>query len=120
MDPMEEWPAESEQPKRFSQDRLHGCDLCVLLVGFRRGYGPYGETRSITQMEYDAAVKLGVDVVPFMLMEDAPWPRKFDELDKDPEVRTWREQLKKCHGVESFGLETRSIDLTGPLVACNS
>lgn len=46
-------------------------------------------------MEYDAAVKQDVDIVPFMLAEDAPWPRKFDELDKDPWVRTWREQLRK-------------------------
>jgi hypothetical protein len=115
VDPMEEWSADSEEPKRFSQDRLSGCDLCLLLVAFRRGYIPEGETRSITQLEYDAAVKQGVDIVPFMLIEDAPWPRKFDELDKDPEVRTWREQLKKNHGVESFDLEPRSIDLTGTL-----
>lgn len=66
-------------------------------------------------MEYDTAVKQGVDIVPFMLAEDAPWPRKFDELDKDPEIRAWREQLKQRHGVESFGLEPRSIDLTGTL-----
>ena len=38
VDPMEEWPADSEEPKRFSQDRLSGCDLCVLLIAFRRGY----------------------------------------------------------------------------------
>ena len=48
VDPMEEWPADSEEPERFSQDRLQGCDLCVLLIAFRRGYVPYGETRSIT------------------------------------------------------------------------
>lgn len=115
VDPMEEWPADSEEPKQFSRDRFHECDLCVLLVAFRRGFVPDGETRSITQMEYDAAVKQGVDVVPFMLMEDAPWPRKFDELDKDPEIRVWREQLKQSHGVEPFGLDPRSIDLTGTL-----
>ena len=115
VDPMEEWSADSEEPKRFSQDRLSGCDLCVLLVAFRRGSVPEGDTRSITQMEYDTAVKQGVDIVPFMLAEDAPWPRKFDELDKDPDVRTWRELLKKNHGVESFSLEPRSINLTGTL-----
>ena len=115
VDPMEEWPGDSEEPKKFSQDRLSACDLCVLLIAFRRGSVPEGDTRSVTQMEYDAAVKQGVDIVPFMLTEDAPWPRKFDELDKDPEIRAWREQLKKSHGVESFGLEPRSIDLTGTL-----
>ena len=38
VDPMEEWSADSEEPKIFSQDRLHGCDLCVLLVVTSREY----------------------------------------------------------------------------------
>ena len=48
VDPMEEWPADSEEPKIFSQDRLHGCDLCLLLVAFRRGYVPEG-TREVSR-----------------------------------------------------------------------
>ncbi len=47
VDPMEDWPADGHEPKQFSQDRLHSCDLCVMLVAFRRGYVPEGETRSI-------------------------------------------------------------------------
>jgi hypothetical protein len=31
-------------------------------------------------MEYDSAVKQGIDILPFMLAEDTAWPRKFDEL----------------------------------------
>ncbi|MBS0152093.1 MAG: SUMF1/EgtB/PvdO family nonheme iron enzyme [Nitrospira sp.] len=115
VDPMENWTADSDEPKQFSQDRLNGCDLCVVLVAFRRGFVPDGETRSITQMEYDRAVKQGIDILPFVLAEDAAWPRKFDELDKDPEARIWREQLRKRHGVESFSLDPRSIDMTGAL-----
>ncbi|TKB61806.1 MAG: DUF4062 domain-containing protein [Nitrospira sp.] len=65
VDPMENWTAESDEPKKCSQDRLDGCDLCVLLVAFRRGYVPEGETLSITQMEYEAALKHGVDVLVF-------------------------------------------------------
>jgi hypothetical protein len=42
VDPMENWTADSDEPKKFSQERLKGCDLCVLLVGFRRGYVPDG------------------------------------------------------------------------------
>jgi len=115
VDPMEDWTADSDEPKKFSQARLDGCDLCVLLVAFRRGYVPDGETRSITQLEYDTAVKQGIDIVPFVLAEDTPWSRKFDELDKDPDIRTWREHLRRSHGVESFALDPRSIDLTGVL-----
>ena len=115
VDPMEDWTADSDEPKNFSQDRLNGCDLCVLLVAFRRGYVPDGETLSITQLEYEAAVKQGIDILPFMLDENAPWPRKFDELEKDPEIVKWRAELRKRHGVEPFGLEPRSIDMTGSL-----
>jgi hypothetical protein len=123
VDPMEDWPADSDEPKQFSQDRLHGCDLCLLLVAFRRGHVPDGETRSITQLEYDAAVKQGVDVLPLLLDEHAAWPRKFDarefdevnKLEKDTAIKQWREQLKKKHGVEPFSLDPHSIDLTGVL-----
>lgn len=115
VDPMEDWTADSDEPKNFSQDRLSGCDLCVVLVAFRRGYVPDGEMRSITQLEYDAAVKQGVDILPFLLEENAPWPRRFDELDKDSELKKWRNHLGDKHGREVFTLDPRSIDLTGAL-----
>lgn len=44
VDAMEDWAADSDEPKKFSQDRLAGCALCVLLVAFRRGHVPDGET----------------------------------------------------------------------------
>ena len=115
VDPMENWTADSDEPKKFSQNRLDGCDLCVLLVAFRRGFVPDGETRSITQMEYDTAVRAGIDILPFVLAEDEAWPRKFDELHKDPGIQIWRDQLRNSHGVESFSLDPRSIDMTGAL-----
>jgi formylglycine-generating enzyme required for sulfatase activity len=115
VDPMENWTADSDEPKNFSQDRLNGCDLCILLVAFRRGYVPDGETLSITQLEYEAAVKQGIDILPFMLDDEAPWRAKFDEREKDPEILKWRKDLEKRHGVERFGLEPRSIDMTGAL-----
>jgi Novel STAND NTPase 1/Domain of unknown function (DUF4062) len=115
VDPMEDWTADSDEPKKFSQDRLNGCDLCVLLVAFRRGHVSDGETLSITQLEYQAALKQGIDILPFMLDENAPWTRKFDELEKDPEIVKWRADLLKRHGVQPFGLDPRSIEMTGAL-----
>jgi len=115
--PMEDWVANSDEPKQFSQERLQGCDVCVLLVAFRRGYVPDGETRSITQLEYEAAVKKGIDILVFMLQDDALWSRKFDELDKDLELKTWREKLRASHGIEFFTHEPSSIDIGGALVA---
>jgi hypothetical protein len=87
----------------------------VLLVAFRRGYVPDDETRSITQLEYDAAVKQEIDILPFLLDENAAWPRKFDELEKDPELQAWRAYLGERHGRELFTLDPRSIEMIGAL-----
>ncbi len=64
VDPMEEWTADSDEPKVFSQERVDGCDICILLVARRRGHVPDGGTKSITQMEYEYAVKNDIDVLP--------------------------------------------------------
>src|SRR5262249_29971214 len=45
--------------------RLDGCDVCILLVAYRRGHIPEGETPSITQLEYAIADGLkAVDLEP--------------------------------------------------------
>jgi hypothetical protein len=115
VDPMEEWAAASDEPKKFSQERIEGCDLCVLMVAFRRGHVPEGEVLSVTQLEYQAARRLGLPVLVFMLAEDAPWPRKFDELEKDPGIKTWRAELREHHGVGTFLLAPESVEIAPAL-----
>jgi Domain of unknown function (DUF4062) len=116
VDPMEEWTAESDEPKKFSKERLAGCNFCVLLVALRRGYVPEGEHRSITQLEYQAALDEGMEILVYLLNENSPWPHRFVELEKDPGVREWRADLEKKHGREFFGLEPSSIEIA-PAVA---
>jgi hypothetical protein len=111
---MEDWTADAGEPRRFSVERLEGCDLCVLLVALRRGFVPPGETRSVTQIEYEAAVAGGIDVLPFLLDADAPWPRRFDQLDDD--LKRWREDLSTRHGRGLFGLDPNSIKI-GPALS---
>lgn len=111
VDPMENWTAASDEPKVFSQQRLEGCHFCVLLVGFRRGYVPDGESLSITQLEYKTAVAQRVDVLPFLLQEGAPWPDRFNELTSDPNLRPWRVSLESKHGRELFDERPDSVDV---------
>jgi Domain of unknown function (DUF4062) len=115
VDPMEDWTAATDEPKQFSQSRLNGCDLRILLVGFRRGHVPSGQQHSITQLEYEAARKLGIDVLVFILDEQALWPRRFDELDKDPEIRRWRTELTEHKGVGFFTHSPESIEIAPAL-----
>jgi len=98
----------------FSQDRVKECDFCVLLVAFRRGYVPQNENYSVTQLEYQAAIAKkpkGMDVLVYLLNENATWPARFTELDSDPEVRPWRTSLELKHGRELFGPDPSSIDI---------
>jgi hypothetical protein len=67
VDPMEDWTSDADEPTQFCLDRLYGCQACVLLVGFRRGFVPAGQDSSITQMEYQHALDRGIDVLPFLL-----------------------------------------------------
>ena len=111
VDPMEDWTAESDEPKKFSQDRVTGCNFCVLLVALRRGYVPDRQNQSITQLEYQAALAQGMDILVYLLDEDSPWPHRFVEIDKDPGVREWRQTLEKNHGRQLFGLDPSSIEI---------
>jgi len=115
VDPMEDWTADTQEPKEFSQERVDGCDLCILLVAFRRGHVPKDETKSFTQLEIEAAKKAKIDILVYILDEDAPWPRKFDELDKDQEIKKWRDELKEHKGVGFFKLDPQTIEIAPAL-----
>jgi hypothetical protein len=112
VDPMEDWTAESDEPRVFSSDRVKHCDFCVLLVAFRRGFIPENEVRSITQLEYQAAIDEGMDVLVYLLDNTASWPYQYDERGNDPEILSWRDYLEKRHGRELFGPDPRSIDVS--------
>lgn len=115
VDPMEEWTAATDEPKRFSRKRIEGCDLVVLLVARRRGHVPRGERRSITQMEVDEAQRLAIPRLVFMLADDAAWPAEFDQLATDPLLQRWRADLAETKGVGWFGADPASIELAPAL-----
>src|ERR1035438_10151676 len=100
VDPMEDWTAASQEPTTFCQNIIDGCDLCVLLVARRRGFVPPGGNRSITQIEYDHVIHRGMDVLVFMLDDNALWHRTYDDLDRDTEILRWRQKLSEKHGTE--------------------
>ena len=112
---MEDWTASKDEPKEFSRDRVTDCDLCILLIARRRGFVPEGETKSITQLEYECAVEHEIDVLAFLLDDDALWHRKHDELDSDPEISAWRQELRSRHGIGTFDHEPTSVPIAAAL-----
>src|ERR1051325_1179040 len=116
VDPMEGWGADPEAPHTYSPAQLRGCNLCVLLVGFRRGTVPAGQRYSITQLEYREAVRLGIDGLVYAL-DDAVtgWPAEYDDRERDPQVERWRAELRSDHVVRKFGSSPASIELEADL-----
>ncbi len=115
VDPMEDWVAADDAPKKLSLNRIKGCDLCVLLVAFRRGYIPEGEVKSITQLEYEYARKNGIHVLVFLLEDKTPWPREYDDWETDPKIQAWRNELRRDHAVSEFGLDPISVQVLEPV-----
>jgi internalin A len=116
VDPMEDWTSDADEPTRFSVERLRGCAACVLLVGFRRGFVPPEQARSITQLEYDRATDRGIDVLPFLLDEHVTaWPAEYDDRGRDPGLQAWRDHLGLHHGVQRFTPDSGSIDVLAAL-----
>lgn len=120
VDPMENSQADRDAPVRFSAARLDGCNLCILLVAFRRGSVPAGANRSITQTEYDEARRRKIDVLPFLLDEQTPignggWAPEFDERKLDIAINEWRKTLYQTHGVGGFGADPKSLRIEAVL-----
>lgn len=120
IDPMENWQADREAPHKFSSERLNGCQICILLVAFRRGHIPDSSLRSITQIEYDEARRRNIDVLPFLLSEQSLvgntcWNPKFDERKRDIEVNQWRKSLRQAHGVSEFDTDPKSVRIEASL-----
>jgi uncharacterized protein DUF4062 len=53
---MNSFGASSRSPLATSVERVGDCDIFVGLIGYRYGFVPEGETKSVTEQEYDAAV----------------------------------------------------------------
>src|SRR5262245_61337296 len=112
VDPMENWTAATDEPKVLSQARVSECQLCILLVGFRRGHIPEGETRSITQLEYAEALRRGLDVLVFVANEEADWPpESIASLRQDPEMARWRLGFMEHKVAGLFDARPESIDI---------
>jgi internalin A len=110
VDPMEEWSAGRDEPKRLSVERMRDCDLCILLVGARRGHIPENEILSITQMEVHEAVKRGIDVLAFLYDGESPWLPAHYELNSDEELKRWRAELKEHQCAGSFTCDPATLD----------
>src|SRR6188474_1678975 len=81
---MEDYAASDQRPLDKCRADIAACDVSVVLIAWRYGYVPPGETKSITELEFREAVQRKKGVLAFLLHEDADWPKSRIDRDLDP------------------------------------
>lgn len=111
---MEDYVASPRRPLEDCLKDVARCELYVGIFAWRYGFIPDAadpaspaagnpEQKSITELEYLHAAKLGKDRLIFLLHEDAYWPRSRIEGGKGAErIEAFRSRLGKDHGVDFF------------------
>ena len=81
------WPAEDSPPLDASIRRVRSSDLLILLIAHRYGNPPEGRNVSITELEFDEAVTLGIPILAFSVDPTYPWPPNYVETDQAARAR---------------------------------
>jgi tetratricopeptide (TPR) repeat protein len=89
---MEHFPAMDADAVAACRQKVIDCDLFVGIYAHRYGHIPQGETRSITEMEYDWAGEAGLPRRVFVINRDYAWPDEFREHDKTIEIDAFRQR----------------------------
>jgi tetratricopeptide (TPR) repeat protein len=105
---MEKYPAFDARPVDKCLADVAACDVYVLLVAHRYGYvpaenNPHG--RSITELEYDEAVRLGKPRLVFCVDEDELWPPKMTDKTEPAlgRLNAFRQRVGTDRGIRTFG-----------------
>lgn len=91
------WPADDSPPLDVSLHHLRSSDLVILLLAHRYGTPPRGYDKSITELEFEEALKHKVPILAFHIDQNHPWPPS--QMEADPEAKA---RLQKfAHRVRS-------------------
>ena len=73
---MEHWPALDADGVEASLKKVDDADIYIGVFAHRYGYVPKGQSFSITEMEYDRAVKRDITRLIFLIDEELPRARQ--------------------------------------------
>lgn len=113
---MEDYVATDARPLAKCRADVAACDALLCIVAHRYGFLPEQdnpESRSITELEYREAERLGIPRLAFILRDDVPWHLKFtDSHTKENEAGARVQRFREFLGKERLsGLFTNADDL---------
>lgn len=98
---METFKSHTHEPSEFCPESVEECDAFVLFVAYRYGNIPEGEKISITQLEYEHALKNKIPARVYLTDDAHPWQPKF--IDKNREsIDGFRNLLLREHTCSFF------------------
>jgi formylglycine-generating enzyme required for sulfatase activity len=83
-----DWSAVGRPSLDWCREKVRSCQVLVVLVAHRYGWVPSRDEggdgeRSVTWLEVEEARAHGIEVLPFLVDEDTPWPPKLTDF-RDP------------------------------------
>ncbi len=87
--------ADEREPATLSMDEVRSSDLIILIVAHRYGTIPSGETRSITEMEFDAAMESNIPVLAFFIEKDADWATSKFEWQQYEKLLAFKTKIEQ-------------------------
>ncbi len=93
---MEVFQSHTHEPVKFCPEKVEDCDALVLIVAYRYGNIPDGQTISITQLEYEHALRNKIPVRIYLTDPEHPWPPKLIDENRET-IDRFRNLLSKKH-----------------------
>jgi hypothetical protein len=110
---MEAYNAADSPPLQRCLEDVAKCQYYVGICAWRHGFMPPGESRCITELEYEEAVRCGIPRFVFLLQASASWPIESTDEDRAL-VKAWRQRLEKQRMVAYF---STADELAGKFIA---
>ena len=85
--------ASDSPPLEAALSEVRNSDVVVVLVAWRYGYIPPGQSLSITELEVNAAREANIPCLIFMVPDDAPWPPRLIDPHSVP-ILAFRKSLQ--------------------------
>lgn len=100
---MEEYVSADETALQWCLQDVLQCNVYIGLIGFRYGFRPSGQMRSITELEYRHAKQEGLPCLIFLVKASASWLEDRRDCGEDlVSVLSLRREIEKNHVVSYF------------------
>ena len=98
---METFQSHTHEPTEFCPERVEECNAFVLLVAYRYGNIPEGEKISITQLEYEHALRNKIPVRVYLTDDEFSCSPKVTDENRE-RINEFRSVLLKKHTCSYF------------------